>query len=352
MISKKELEEILLLIPQLNNLELKYGKLWEFIRENTPNSNTESENTRKSIMALNVDIDNKIRKFTKEQFEFLIKGKIYNFIGDSGNSTLNEVIARNSGNKNALIEELRKVENHIEDLKNNLIFLKEIFYLLPEMEELKEKIKEDTGIIEIHFQKECNVNGLKKLEEIAKKWNNLIKVLYELNDETPPPEIIFSNIEKGSLKVYIQLASTLLITLGTCTTWSLESLESYWRIEKLKKEVQILDMEIIEKENVIKSLEKQSELKRNKAIDEVFEKLIEKFRAEGKGILPEVEVKVKKQVLSELMFFLEKGGEISIKTNEETEKEREVSQLYKEINLQIENYQEQRYIEYKSQKEI
>lgn len=344
MLSREQIKKVLTIILKGEDLISCYRYYITSFKDEKIN---QMNDDRSSFLNLNKSLEKELNNCSEEEIDFIKKIGLYNYIGERGNNLLNEIVAQNSLEKQKIIKDLEENKSILQDKIRKVKFFIEIFNFFPENIDNTDDLNEDEGLLSLHFQKEYNILGLKQLEDISKKWNDLIRVLYELEIETPPENIQFKEIKKGSLKVYIPLGIAMLKTFGKIIDWSINNVEKYYSIQKIREEIEILKIEKETKKIMLEALEKDAEDKKENDILKITKMISEYLKEQGKEITGELENKISMLLLPELLNFLEKGGEISVRTNEITENEKEVFELYKDINIKLFYKEDQKLIENK-----
>lgn len=245
-----------------------------------------------NIMILNGEFDDECKKF--KGTNILNKIDMKKSIGREVNKKLCEINLDSIFNITMNRDIVFQIARNLKDFEVNLKMLKNTF------EEIKEfKLIDSKTEILLYFKESCNVSKLNELEKMASEWQKVFKLLYEISNETPPEDIEFSNIEKGSLKLTIPL-----FLLGVLN------------FTKLAEASQNILKKNIENNKIYEEF-------RSEGIDEDFiQELIKKRKSNkistifNNEITEEQKVKIDKLIEPTLTSFFRKGGEIKVFLNE------------------------------------
>lgn len=347
MISNDQIKNILLKI-----LELRKQKIINLYSNYI--SNYESNNSRgcaeykQAIFKTNNLIEYDI--YSEEEQEFIKKLGFYPYIGKIGNEKFNEIIATYSLEPNLLISSLNDRKKALSILFDKINYVNNIFEFFPKnvmTNEIKGEIEEGNGILSIHFQKGCNITGLKELSENAEIWNKLIREIYLLKGVTPLANIEFEEIKKGSVIVDLKIIIPSLMLLGKLISWSLDQRKKYLEIKLLEKELNkngfSKELEEMIKKEIAEKIEKIEE----KMAENILIKLKEEIDFTKLNSAYESEIGSLKLVIPKLIDFLEKGGELKIKTNDTTEEEKETEKLFNQVDKRLEYLESSKFLENK-----
>lgn len=268
------------------------GKYIELEKSISVSNNELSMKILGNIMTLNGQFDDECKEF--KGINILNKLGMQNVIGREANKRLCEInldsIFNKSENRSIVIQTIKNLRN----FEINLKMLKNTF------QEIKEfKVTENKTEILLYFKESCNVTKLNELEKVASEWQKVFKLLYEISDETPPEDIEFSNIEKGSLKLTIPL-----FLLGVLN------------FTKLAEASQNILKKNIENNKIY------DEFRRDGIDEDLIQQLIEKRKPNkistifNNEITEEQKVKIDKLIEPTLISFFKKGGEIKVFLNE------------------------------------
>lgn len=348
MLTNDQIKNILLKIEEIRIKGL-IGFYNDYIRSYSNSDQASSLQLKNNIFTLNSLID--YNTYSEEELDFFKQLHIYHYVGAVGNQEFDKLIATYSLEKSTLISRLEKKINSIQIIFDGIRYMNNIFEFFPEgiiENQLKDEIEDDMGLINIHFQNECNITGLEELSKHSDIWNKLIKQLYELDGENPESNIKFKEIKKGSLIITLGLGIHLLTKLGKLISWVLDQQKKYCEIQLLKK--QLANFDDVFTPELKKTINEQIENKITSIEEKIAENVLEKMKEdktfkslEGK---PEQEVKSLKLVLTQLVDFLDKGGEVKVQTNETTEEEKELVALFKETKERIEYIKAPKFLTY------
>lgn len=301
------------------------------------------------IFRINSLIDYDI--YSEDELNFIKKLGIYSFVGELGNQNFNALLATHSLNKSEVIKQVRARRNSLNTIFDKIEYMINIFDFTSEdiMKDNLDILGKDTGILTIHFQKDCNITGLEELRKSANDWNILIRAIYSLTGETPPDNIEFLEIRKGSLNIDLKMTVEVLLMVGGLVTWSLNSYSKILEIKKQRLELNKIRQTLELDEEHFKPFEEAFNRKIDEKMKGIANEIIAKLKDE-KGLDDlenhnELENSVRTIIVPRLTDFIEKGGEVTIQTKGETEDEKIVEDLSHQINEQLEFIENPKYIE-------
>lgn len=334
MLTQNELEKILydIRIFREKNQPKRYKDYLVYLgNKNIANCNQ----TLVDIKTINLFVD--YTSYSEEQLSFLKKINAYNSLGFAANDVIKEVLSNNTINHNQIVAEFNALSSNLYNLFDNFDFLEKSLPFINGINPKEEinYISSETGALSIHFQNQCNITGLEELSIQSKTWNNLIRQLHLLNGQTPDSSIQFQEITKGSLIVTLGISIYILKNLGQLIKWILEQKKSWLEIKNLEKQLENLNLPVDLQKQISEHINTQIEVQEDKMVDSILQKLSEQGPILNQDLLNGSPEKTLKEILKPLIEFLDKGGELIIRTSRTTDEEQEVEKIFYNVNSQL-----------------
>jgi ribosomal protein S13 len=284
-----------------------YQNLQSILQSNTGPNRTKQpfENERNELIAAISTVP--LESLSTEQVDFLQKLGIGNHIGEVGASEVEDILFRNPLDPATAAQKFAKIIQEIDQGIQKSDQLKQTLTgIIPPEPELKDQV-----LVRVTFSNEAAITNVVDLKNWSGIWYDIGRGVAMINDASPE-EIQVVGAGKGSVVIELAVAYGIGKTIAAVI---LEALKVAEKVVDIRRKVEEIKGLKLSNSKIAKELQDAAGIEKKKGIESITE-TITKVKRKKDGTEGDKVVAFDKAV-SQLVDFLEKGGNVDCVIPEE-----------------------------------
>lgn len=295
----------------------KYQQLHSLLEQNSqPNQQKtpfekQQEELIQTLRSVNFD------RLTKEQISFLDDLRIGDFLGNEGVEYVESILYKNQLD---IASASAKIQKIVSDLNEGIRKVDQISEGLNGCVDDDEYELDDEVLIRVCFFGEAQIENVKDFKDWGNAWHEIGRGIAMAHGATPE-DIKVVGAAKGSVIIELLTISAIATTVSTIILSALKVAEKVLDIRKKAAEIRHIDLKNKELEKNAKALEKTAEKEKEDGVQNIITVQIKelKLNKDSNGD----KISALEKAVTNLVNFVEKGGELDFVIPEEDEEEAE-----------------------------
>ena len=300
----------------------KYQTLQQILQRNAqPNQQKQPFEDQKNDLIETIKTV-KLSHLTKDQLEFLRKLNIAQAIGKEGIDTIEDILYKNALDISTAAQKINEIYQRLtqgiqkaDQIKTGLEGC-----VIEEEYEI-----EDEVLVRIYFRDKASLANVTDLKKWGDIWHEIGRGIAMVHNATPE-DVKIVGATSGSIVLEMATMATIASTTSFIILSVLKVVEKVLEIKRKAEEIRSLQLN---NKKIALELEKEAENQIKNGAEKISTELIEKLglKQDGEGD----KVNALKRAVSDLLNFIELGGEIDfiVPEEEEVESEEDMEELEK-----------------------
>ena len=300
----------------------KYQTLQQILQRNAqPNQQKQPFEDQKNDLIETIK-SVQLSQLTKDQLEFLRKLNIAQAIGKEGVDTIEDILYKN---KLDIATAAQKIHEIYQRLTQGIQKANQIKTGLEGCVIEEEYEIEDEVLIRIYFRDKASLANVTHFKKWGDIWHEIGRGIAMVHNATPE-DVKIVGATSGSIVLEMATMATIASTTSFIILSVLKVVEKVLEIRRKAEEIRNLQLN---NKKIALELEKEAETQIKNGAEKISAELIEKLglKQDGEGD----KINALKKAVSDLLNFIELGGEIDfiVPEEEEVESEEDMEQLEK-----------------------